>query len=100
MPANRKNVPVRLLARHAPENPLHIRLTQMFEAVAPRNARPLEARSSRGAGAARQKSSITKLLEGDIAFHPSRAWPLSTIVPVAAMEGLPFAFESEDEASG
>ena len=38
------------------------------------------------------KVSLAKLLNNEIAFHMISGMPLSTIVPVAAMEGLPFAF--------
>jgi TRAP-type C4-dicarboxylate transport system substrate-binding protein len=49
-------------------------------------------------GTGPSKLTLTKLLEGDIAFHPVSGMPLSTLVPIAAMEGLPFAFDSEEEA--
>jgi TRAP-type C4-dicarboxylate transport system substrate-binding protein len=81
-----------------PENPLHIRLTQMFEAVRSETAGRLEVEIVPWGGSGPSKVSLTKLLEGEIAFHPVSGMPLSTIVPIAAMEGLPFAFESEDEA--
>jgi TRAP-type C4-dicarboxylate transport system substrate-binding protein len=81
-----------------PENPLHIRLTQMFDAVRSETGGRLEVEIVPWGGSGPSKVSLTKLLEGEIAFHPVSGMPLSTIVPIAAMEGLPFAFESEEEA--
>ncbi|MGZ8202725.1 MAG: TRAP transporter substrate-binding protein [Burkholderiales bacterium] len=80
------------------ENPLHIRLTEMFEAVRRETGGQLEVEIVPWGGTGPSKLTLTKLLEGDIAFHPVSGMPLSTLVPIAAMEGLPFAFDSEEEA--
>jgi TRAP-type C4-dicarboxylate transport system substrate-binding protein len=80
------------------ENPLHIRLTQMFNAVRRETEGQLEVEVVPWGGTGPSKVTLTKLLEGEIAFHPVSGMPLSTLVPIAAMEGLPFAFESEAEA--
>jgi tripartite ATP-independent transporter DctP family solute receptor len=80
------------------ENPLHIRLTQMFDAVRRETEGQLEVEVVPWGGTGPSKVTLTKLLEGEIAFHPVSGMPLSTLVPIAAMEGLPFAFESEAEA--
>jgi tripartite ATP-independent transporter DctP family solute receptor len=80
------------------ENPLHIRLEQMFDAVREESGGRLEVEVIPWGGTGPSKVTLTKLLEGEIAFHPVSGMPLSTIVPIAAMEGLPFAFDSEEEA--
>jgi TRAP-type C4-dicarboxylate transport system substrate-binding protein len=80
------------------ENPLHIRLTQVFEAVRDETQGRLEVEIIPWGGAGPSKVSLGKLLNDEIAFHPVSGMPLSTIVPVAAMEGLPFAYRSEEEA--
>ena len=81
-----------------PENPLHVRLTQMWDAVRKETDGRLEVEIVPWGGTGPSKVTLTKLLEGDIAFHPVSGMPLSTIVPLAAMEGFPFAYESELEA--
>ena len=80
------------------ENPLHLRLTQMFDAIREETGGRLEVDVIPWGGTGPSKMTLTKLLEGEIAFHPVSGMPLSTIVPIAAMEGLPFAFRSEEEA--
>ncbi len=80
------------------ENPLHVRLTQMFDAIRRETEGRLEVEIVPWGGTGPSKQTLTKLLDGDIAFHPVSGMPLSTLVPIAAMEGLPFAFDSEDEA--
>jgi len=97
MPATK---PFRYICSHdmRVENPLHIRLTQMFDAIRGETEGQLEVEVVPWGGTGPSKVTLTKLLEGEIAFHPVSGMPLSTLVPIAAMEGLPFAFESEDEA--
>ena len=80
------------------ENPLHLRLTQMFDAIREETGGRLDVEVIPWGGTGPSKVTLTKLLEGEIAFHPVSGMPLSTIVPIAAMEGLPFAFRSEEEA--
>jgi TRAP-type C4-dicarboxylate transport system substrate-binding protein len=80
------------------ENPLHIRLSQAFDAVRTETQGRLEVEIIPRGGAGPSRVSLAKLLNNEIAFHPVSGMPLSTIVPVAAMEGLPFAFRSEEEA--
>jgi len=80
------------------ENPLHIRLTQMWEAVRNETQGRLEVETLPWGATGPSKVTLTKLLHNEIAFHPVSGMPLSTIAPVAAMEGLPYAFQSEEEA--
>ena len=80
------------------ENPLHIRLTQMWEAVRNETQGRLEVETRPWGATGPSKVTLTKLLNNEIAFHPVSGMPLSTIAPVAAMEGLPYAFPSEEEA--
>ena len=80
------------------ENPLHRRLTEMFDAIRRETDGRLEVDVIPWGGTGPSKVTLTKLLDGEIAFHPVSGMPLSTIVPIAAMEGLPFAFDSEQEA--
>ena len=80
------------------ENPLHIRLMQMWNAVRDETRGRLEVSTLPWGAAGPSKVSLTKLLNNEIAFHMVSGMPLSTIVPVAAMEGLPFAYRSEAEA--
>jgi TRAP-type C4-dicarboxylate transport system substrate-binding protein len=42
--------------------------------------------------------SLGKLRSGEMAFHPVSGMPLSTVVPIAGMEGLPYAYRTEEEA--
>jgi len=80
------------------ENPLHIRQTQMWEAVREETDGVLEVEVIPWGGVGSSKIALGKLLNGEIAFHPVSGMPLSTVVPIAAMEGLPFAYETEEEA--
>ena len=80
------------------ENPLHIRLTQMWEAVRDETQGRMEVETLPWGATGPSKMTLTKLLNNEIAFHPISGMPLSTIAPVAAMEGLPYAFQSEEEA--
>ncbi len=80
------------------ENPLNIRLAQMWDAVRDETQGQLEVELIPWGAAGSSKVSLAKLLNNEIAFHMISGMPLSTIVPVAAMEGLPFAFRSEAEA--
>ncbi len=80
------------------ENPLHVRLTQMWEEVARETDGDLVVNVIPWGGAGPSKVALQKLLNGEIAFHPISGMPLSTIVPIAAMEGLPFAYRTEEEA--
>ena len=80
------------------ENPLNIRLTQMWGAVRDETQGQLEVELIPWGAAGSSKVSLAKLLNNEIAFHMVSGMPLSTIVPVAAMEGLPFAYRSEEEA--
>lgn len=80
------------------ENPLHIRLTQMWQAVRNETQGRLEVETIPWGATGPSKVTLTKLLNNEIAFHPVSGMPLSTIAPVAAMEGLPYAFRSVDEA--
>nr|WP_232533087.1 MULTISPECIES: TRAP transporter substrate-binding protein [Ramlibacter] len=49
-------------------------------------------------GLGASKTSLNKLLTGEMAFHPISGMPLSTVVPIAGMEGLPYAYRTEEEA--
>ncbi len=80
------------------ENPLHVRLSQMWEEVAAQTGGALNVKVVPWGGVGPSKVALQKLLSGEIAFHPISGMPLSTIVPMAAMEGLPFAFRTEEEA--
>ncbi len=80
------------------ENPLHIRLVQMWDAVRDETQGRLEMEMLPWGSGGPSKECLDKLLDGRIEFHPISGMPLSIIVPVAAMEGLPFAYESEEEA--
>lgn len=80
------------------ENPLDIRLKQMWNAVREETQGVLEVETIPWGAAGSSKVSLTKLLNNEIEFHMVSGMPLSTIVPVAAMEGLPFAYRSEEEA--
>jgi len=80
------------------ENPLHLRLTEMFDAVRRETQGRLDVEIVPWGGTGPSKVTLDKLLAGEIAFHPVSGMPLSTIVPIAAMEGLPFAFANEEEA--
>ncbi len=79
------------------ENPLHLRLREMFDAVSAETQGRLEVDIQPWGSAGPSKVSLAKLLSGEIAFHPVSGMPLSTIAPLAAMEGLPFAYASEAE---
>jgi TRAP-type C4-dicarboxylate transport system substrate-binding protein len=79
------------------ENPLHLRLVQMWNAVRDETGGRIEMEMMPWGSAGPSKVSLDKLLNGEIHFHPISGMPLSTIVPVAAMEGFPFAYESEAE---
>jgi len=80
------------------ENPLHVRLMQMWDAVRDETRGQLEVATLPWGAAGPSKVSLAKLLNNEIAFHMVSGMPLSTIVPVAAMEGLPFAYGSEADA--
>jgi len=80
------------------ENPLHIRLAQMWNAVRDETQGQLEVELIPWGAAGPSKVSLGKLLSNEIAFHMVSGMPLSTITPIAAMEGLPFAYRSEEEA--
>ncbi len=80
------------------ENPLHVRLSQMWEEVRQQTNGALNVSVVPWGGVGPSKVALQKLLSGEVAFHPISGMPLSTIVPMAAMEGLPFAYRSEEEA--
>ena len=80
------------------ENPLDIRLKQMWNAVREETNGVLEVETIPWGAAGPSKVSLTKLLNNEIGFHMVSGMPLSTIAPVAAMEGLPFAYRNEEEA--
>jgi TRAP-type transport system periplasmic protein len=80
------------------ENPLHQRLLQLWDRVRERSGGELVVETAPWGGAGPSKQSLDKLLGGELAFHPISGMPLSTIVPLAAMEGFPFAYRSEQEA--
>ena len=80
------------------ENPLNIRLGQMWKAVEEESGGRLHVELMTWGTAGSSKIALGKLLDNEIAFHPVSGMPLSTRIPIAAMEGLPFAFRDEDEA--
>ncbi len=80
------------------ENPLHIRLSELWEAVHNETDGELTVEVVPWGQAGHSKECLRKLLDNEIAFHPISGMPLSTIVPIAAMEGLPFAYRTEEEA--
>jgi len=80
------------------DNPVHIRLTQMFETIAGETGGELSVEVVPWGGLGPSKTSLAKLRSGEMAFHPVSGMPLSTVVPIAAMEGLPFAYQSEAQA--
>ena len=80
------------------ENPLNIRLGQMWKAVEEESNGILHVELMPWGSAGASKISLGKLLNNEIAFHPVSGMPLSTRIPIAAMEGLPFAFRDEAEA--
>lgn len=79
------------------ENPLHLRLREMWDAVSVETGGRIEMQILPWGAAGPSKVSLDKLLNGEIHFHPISGMPLSTIVPVAAMEGFPFGYDSEAE---
>ncbi len=79
------------------ENPLHQRLTQMWDAVSAETGGVLEMEIVPWGATGPSKVSLGKLLNNEVAFHMVSGMPLSTIAPIAAMEGLPFAYRSEEE---
>lgn len=81
-----------------PDNPVHLRLTEMFEAVARDTNGELVVDVVPWGGLGPSKVSLGKLLNGEMAFHPVSGMPLSTVVHIAAMEGLPFAYRTEQQA--
>jgi len=80
------------------ENPLNIRLGQMWKAVEEETNGQLHVELMPWGTAGSSKIALGKLLNNEIAFHPVSGMPLSTRIPIAAMEGLPFAFRDEAEA--
>lgn len=80
------------------ENPLHIRQTQMWDAVRKETDGVLDVEVVPWGGVGASKIALGKLLNGEIAFHPISGMPLSTVVPIAAMEGIPYAYQTEEEA--
>lgn len=80
------------------ENPLHTHLTAMFSEIAERTGGRLKVEIVPWGGVGSSKIALRKLLDNEIQIHPISGMPLSTVVPIAGMEGLPYAFASEDEA--
>ena len=80
------------------DNPLNLRLTEMWDLVERETHGVLAVRVMPWGTAGPSKESLAKLLDGRIAFHPVSGMPLSTRVPIAAMEGLPYAYRTEEEA--
>lgn len=81
-----------------PENPLHVRLTELWDAVREDTGGELDVTTIPWGGVGPSKVALAKLLSGEVAFHPISGMPLSTIVPMAGMEGLPYAYDTEEEA--
>jgi len=61
----------------------------MWDAVRDETQGQLEVELIPWGAAGSSKVSLAKLLNNEIAFHMVSGMPLSTIVPVAAMEGCP-----------
>jgi TRAP-type C4-dicarboxylate transport system substrate-binding protein len=80
------------------DNPVHIRLVEMWAAVNQETDNALSVEVVPWGGLGPSKISLGKLLNGEMAFHPVSGMPLSTVVPIAAMEGLPYAYRTEEEA--
>jgi TRAP-type transport system periplasmic protein len=80
------------------ENPLNLRLREMFDAVERETGGQLSVDIKPWGTAGASKVSLAKLLDNEVAFHPVSGMPLSTRIPIAAMEGLPYAFRDEAEA--
>ncbi len=100
MPANSNPARFNYVCAHdmRPDNPLHVHLTQMWEGVARETNGELSVSVIPWGQVGPSKVALAKLLNGEVAFHPVSGMPLSTIAPIAAMEGLPFAYRTEDEA--
>lgn len=80
------------------ENPLHKHLVELFGAAEAATSGRLTVDVVPWGQSGPSKVTLQKLLSGEVEFHPISGMPLSTIVPLAAMEGLPYAFESEEQA--
>jgi TRAP-type C4-dicarboxylate transport system substrate-binding protein len=81
-----------------PENPLHVRLLELWRQVAVETEGRLEVETIPWGGVGPSKVMLAKLLSNEVQFHPVSGMPMSTVVQVAAMEGLPFAYPTSDDA--
>lgn len=80
------------------DNPLNLGLTEMWDRIERGTNGVLSVRVMPWGTAGPSKESLAKLIDGCIAFHPVSGMPPSTRVPIAAMEGLPYACRTEEDA--
>jgi TRAP-type C4-dicarboxylate transport system substrate-binding protein len=82
-----------------PTSGFHQRLARMWADVERETSGALTVEVQPWGTAGPAQTMIEKVISGEIQFHPVSGMPLSTKLPLIAMEGLPFAYPSSAAAA-
>lgn len=82
-----------------PTSAFHHRLTRMWADVERETSGALTVEVQPWGTAGPAQTMIEKVMSGEIQFHPVSGMPLSTKLPLIAMEGLPYAYPSSSGAA-